>query len=194
VRAAIVVAGLAFFGTLAILPELEHVGPGGRAEAADCAWQRHTKRVVKHVRRHGQERRVARRKHWWSCSAVPTPPASSPPPASPPPTPPVPAPEPEATGNRLGIKAHEYVYELSRPNVAAGEVTVELNNQGEDAHNLNLQLESGAEEPIYTISETASRQRKTERFDLPAGTYRLWCSLPTHEEEGMQATLVVGGG
>jgi plastocyanin len=194
VRRAIVVAGLAFFGTLAILPELEHVGPDGRAEAADCAWQRHTKRVVKNVRRHGQERRVVRRKHWWSCSAVPASPVSIPAPASPPPTPPVPKPEPEATGNRLGIKAHEYVYELSRPNVTAGEVTVELNNQGEDAHNLNLQRQSGAEEPLYTISETASQQHQTERFDLPAGTYRLWCSLPTHEEEGMVATLVVGGG
>jgi plastocyanin len=71
---------------------------------------------------------------------------------------------------------------------------VELNNQGEDAHNLNLQRENGADEPVYTISETASRQRQTEHFDLPQGTYRLWCSLPTHEEEGMVATLVVGSG
>jgi plastocyanin len=194
VSRAALVAGLALFGTLTILSGLEHVGPGGRAEAADCAWQRHTKRVVKHVRRHGQERRVVRRVHWWTCSAVPALPASIPPLISPPPASPVPKPEPEATGNRLGIKAHEYTYELSRPKVATGEVTVELNNQGEDAHNLNLQRQSGAEEPIFTIAETASGQRSSERFDLPEGTYRLWCSLPTHEEEGMEATLVVDGG
>jgi len=28
-------------------------------------------------------------------------------------------------------------------------------------------------------------------FDLPAGIYRLWCSLPEHEEKGMATSLIV---
>ena len=73
-------------------------------------------------------------------------------------------------------------YTLSRASVAAGEVIVELNNQGEDGHNLNLQLANGR-------GPSASRKRLAEtgsdgRFTLPAGTYRLWCSLPTTKNWG----------
>jgi plastocyanin len=69
-------------------------------------------------------------------------------------------------------------------------VTVELNNQGEDPHNLNLQREGDEGEPLQ-IPETASLQRGVASFDLPAGKYRLWCSLPEHEEKGMKTTLRV---
>jgi plastocyanin len=87
----------------------------------------------------------------------------------------------------------EFYFVLSRPEVSAGEVTVELNNQGEDAHNLNLQL-LGSEGPLLEVPETASEGHSLAHFELPAGTYRLWCSLPTHEEQGMHTTLLVGAG
>ena len=67
---------------------------------------------------------------------------------------------------------------------------VELNNQGEDPHNLNLQLANG-QGPEYSVPEAASQKRQEDRFTLPAGTYRLWCSLEGHEELGMKATLTV---
>jgi hypothetical protein len=69
-------------------------------------------------------------------------------------------------------------------------VTVELNNQGEDPHNLNLRREGGEGEPLQ-IPETDSLQRNVASFDLPAGRYRLWCSLPEHEEKGMSTNLTV---
>jgi plastocyanin len=72
-------------------------------------------------------------------------------------------------------------------------VAIELNNQGEDPHDLNL-LRDGDEGQPLNIPLTGSLQRTTERFTLPAGTYRLWCDLPEHDERGMHATLVVGGG
>lgn len=158
-----------------------------RAAAADCAWQRHAKRIVKKVRRHGKLRRVVRWKRWWTCEPL----ASAPVVAAPvpaPPTPPAPEPEPEA--NRLAVKSAEFYFVLSRPSVKAGEVTIELNNQGEDPHNLNLRLEDDEGEP-HQIAETASTQHTVASFDLPAGKYRLWCSLPEHEEKGMSTTLVV---
>lgn len=99
-------------------------------------------------------------------------------------------PEPEPEANRLAVKGAEYYFVLSRPSVKAGGVTIELNNQGEDPHNLNIRLEGSGEEP-QQIAETDSGERAVATFDLPPGKYRLWCSLPEHEELGMETKLVV---
>ena len=180
---------LALTATLAAQPGSPSPAPS-RAAAADCAWQQHSKRVVKKVRRHGKLRRVVRWRRWWTCE----PPAVAPVPATPGPVSPAPpsgpGSEPEPEANRLAVKSVEFYFVLSRPSVKAGEVTVELNNQGEDAHNLNLRREGDEGEPLQ-IAETASDQRSVASFDLPAGKYKLWCSLPEHEEQGMSTTLVV---
>jgi plastocyanin len=168
-------------------------GHGSRATAADCAWTRHAKRVVKHVHRDGRPRRVVRVKHFWRCDTAPAVPIASPPPAAPVPSPSPPAPGPEA--NRVGVSAHDqggdFGFVLTRPQVRAGRVTVELNNQGEDPHNLNLERDSGGAEPVYELSNALPSQQQVASFELPAGTYRLWCSLPEHDEKGMHSTLVV---
>jgi plastocyanin len=163
------------------------------ASADGCAWQQHSKTVVKKVKRHGQLRRVKRLTHWWSCDEEPpafTPPAALP---LPPATPAPPAEEPQPQTNRLGVKAVEYSYTLSRPEVSAGEVTVELNNQGEDPHNLVLENE-GSVDPSLEIPATASASQASASFNLSPGTYRLYCSLYKHEAKGMEATLVVAPG
>jgi len=164
-------------------------GIAGTARASDCSWERHSKRVVKRVGRHGKVRKVVRRKYWWVCvPSAAAPVVSS---TTPAPTPPVSSePEPEPEANRLSVKGSEYYFVLSRPSVRPGEVTIELNNQGEDPHNLNLRLEGSDAEPL-TLPETDSLQRSVATFDLQPGKYRLWCSLPEHEEKGMQATLAV---
>ena len=164
----------------------EGLGPSA-AQAAECRWERHAKRVVKHVRRHGKIRKVVRRRHWWTCAAQAEGPAAS---APAPATPAAPEPEPEPEANRLAVKGAEYYLVLSRPSVKAGSVTIELNNQGEDPHNLNLRPEGSSEEP-QQIAETDSLQHTTATFDLAPGKYRLWCSLPGHEEKGMTTSLVV---
>lgn len=179
---------MALVATLAAQPGTPPPAPG-QARAADCAWQQHSKRVVKKVRRHGRTHRVVRWKRWWSCDPVPAPAVAAPPSLSPA-APPQPEPEPEPEANRLAVKSVEFYFVLSRPSVKAGEVTIELNNQGEDAHNLNLRREGDEGEPLQ-IAETASDQRSVASFDLPAGKYKLWCSLPEHEERGMVTTLTV---
>ncbi len=163
------------------------------APAQGCVWQKHSKPVVKHVRKQGQRRRVKRVKHWWTCSAQPT--ALTPAPALPvqpaPETPP--AGEPESQVGHLGVKAVEYSYTLSRPEVDAGEVIVQLNNQGEDPHNLVLEHE-GSADPSVEIPATPSVSQASAQFTLSPGTYRLYCSLYKHEAKGMEATLVVSAG
>jgi len=185
--AALLVAALAL--------ALPATGGAAGAAAGECSWHRHSKRVVKHVRRHGRLRKVVRRQTRWTCDPVATPlpvPDPSPLPVPTLPsseTPPV-APEPEPEANRLAVKSHEYYFVLSRPKVKAGELTVELNNQGEDAHDLDIRREGDSGEPLQ-IPETASLGHNVATFDLTPGTYRLWCSLPEHEEKGMHTTLVV---
>jgi plastocyanin len=157
-----------------------------------CTWQRHSKTVIKHLRRHGQPRRVKRVKHWWSCEAQPS--LLQPQPALPPTPAPAtpPSEEPKSEVGHLGVKAVEYSYTLSRPEVSAGEVIVELNNQGEDPHNLVLEHE-GSEDPKLEIPSTPSVMQASAQLTLSPGTYRLYCSLYKHEAKGMQATLVVSG-
>jgi plastocyanin len=185
---------------LVALAAVALAGPAGtsrlgpdQAEAAECTWRRQAKRVVKHVRRNGRLRKVVRKRHRWTCvPAAAAPAAPAPAPVQPPIAPPPPAPEPEEeVANRVAVKSAEFFYILSRPSVKAGALTVELNNQGQDAHNLNLRLEGDEGAPLE-IPETGSLQRKTAKFDLSSGKYRLWCSLPEHEEKGMHTTLIVG--
>ena len=99
-----------------------------------------------------------------------------------------PSEEPEV--GHLGVKAVEYSYTLSRPEVGAGEVIVELNNQGEDPHNLVLEHE-GSADPTLEVPSTPSLSQESESFTLSPGTYRLYCSLYKHEAKGMEATLLV---
>lgn len=157
-----------------------------------CNWQRHAKSVTKHRRRHGRPRRVKRIKHWWTCDRQPA--ILTPGPALPvqpvPET--TPAEEPESEVGHLGVKAVEYSYTLSRPEVDAGEVIVELNNQGEDPHNLVLEHE-GTEDPKLEIPSTPSVSQASAHLTLAPGTYRLYCSLYKHEAKGMVATLIVSG-
>jgi len=167
------------------------------ATSEGCIWHRHSKHVVKHLKRHGRVQRIRRVKHWWTCDDQP---AVSPLPIAPPSLPPSPAaetppaeePNPEGPVSHLGVKADEWSYTLSRPEVDSGEVIVELNNQGEDNHNLKLQREASGEPPL-AVPEAAPDEHTTARVTLPPGTYRLYCSLFEHDEKGMHATLVVGG-
>jgi plastocyanin len=196
VRTAAGAACLGLIGALAIAPGSGWIdGSGDRAQAAECTWQRHSRQVVKHVRRHRRSRRVALIKHWWSCDEAPAGEAApGPTPTSPVPTSPQTKPEAEPEANTVGVSSYDspehFTYELSRNEAKTGEVTIELNNRGEDPHNLNLRAE-GSEERLLEFSNTQPGHHQSATINLPPGTYHLWCSLPTHEAKGMQATLVV---
>ena len=128
-------------------------------------------------------------KHWWTCEPV----AVAPAPARPIPLPPTPPRTRTGTGSeppRGEIEPRSTTASSPGRESKPGEVTIELNNQGEDPHNLNLQREGDEGEPLQ-IAETDSGSAASPSFDLPAGKYRLWCSLPEHEEKGMHDDLDV---
>jgi plastocyanin len=164
---------------------------------------KHTKRVVRHVKRHGQRTRIVRLKHYWTCQEVATAPAPAPtptpapvqaPPSEPPATPP-PTPEPEPEANAVSVTAREgpYTYVPSRPSVRSGRVTVQLRNEGADPHNMAIQRigEAGPEGEEIDLPTAPGQSQSTKTIELQPGRYRMWCTLYHHAEEGMETTIVV---
>jgi plastocyanin len=137
---------------------------GADATASVCKWKWKKKRVVKWVRKAGKKKRVVRVKKVKVCVPVP---------------PPAPA--------RLGVKAREFGFTLSAKTIRSGDTIVELNNQGEDAHDLHVQRVGGGQE--YATPETIPGGIERLRFDTAPGSYRLWCSLPNHATWGMDTTF-----
>jgi hypothetical protein len=90
----------------------------------------------------------------------------------------------------LGVREHEYRIGMSRLSVAAGRVIVELDNEGQDGHDLRV-APMGSQTPVLSFDELRSGARATKTVTLRRGTYRLWCSLPGHEAAGMHAVLWV---
>jgi plastocyanin len=87
------------------------------------------------------------------------------------------------------VSAVEYGFSLSRTSVPAGEVVLELVNDGQDEHNLHL--EDGEGPLSESIGSTQSKGVGDLHLQMRPGSYTLFCSLPTHEARGMKATLTV---
>jgi len=79
---------------------------------------------------------------------------------------------------------------LSRPIVGAGQITVQLQNRGEDPHNLKLSTAAG-QPPLTGIPDQDPGPVAEMGPTLGAGSYYLYCSLGDHESRGMRATLEV---
>jgi plastocyanin len=91
---------------------------------------------------------------------------------------------------RVQVVAKEYSFTLSRPEVPAGEVVIELVNRGEDMHNMHVLEPTEGTEP-GALPNTDPGSVRDLKLKLHAGSYTLFCSLPGHEAKGMKATLVV---
>jgi plastocyanin len=87
------------------------------------------------------------------------------------------------------VSAVEYHYTLSRASVPAGKVVFQFVDKGEDEHNLNIDDAEGAREAEF--GDTPPKGVVNQTVVLKAGTYKLFCSLPGHEQKGMKATLTV---
>ena len=93
------------------------------------------------------------------------------------------------TPARLGVSAQEFHLVLSRPSVKAGRVEIELQNDGEDVHDLRLRRIGGTR--TYLVPGTQPGRRRTIEISLRPGRYRLWCSVADHRALGMQTVLRV---
>lgn len=98
----------------------------------------------------------------------------------------------------LGIQVDEtpaYTMVLSRQSVPSGSVRLQLQNAGEDPHNVLLAPADGSDGGVV-LPLTDPGRTATRTVTLAPGTYRLFCTLITpvvHEAAGMRATLTVAG-
>jgi plastocyanin len=91
---------------------------------------------------------------------------------------------------RLGVTAREWSLVLSRQTLAPGPAIVQLQNFGEDAHNLRVERIDGSGSPLSVPLAEAGEQ-KSASGPLTPGTYKVYCALPGHDALGMHATLDV---
>lgn len=91
----------------------------------------------------------------------------------------------------LGVTEDEYHTYLSRSALCPGSLTVQLRNTGEDPHNLTI-LNLGTGDTVATWDDAGPGDVVSKHVTLPAGTYRLFCTLPQHDEKGMHAVITVG--
>jgi hypothetical protein len=94
-----------------------------------------------------------------------------------------------ATPARLGVSATEYHLTLSRPAVKAGVVEIELQNDGQDPHDLRVRRVGGTH--TFSVPLVAPGGRHTVDIRMRPGRYRLWCSVANHAALGMQTVLRV---
>ncbi len=70
----------------------------------------------------------------------------------------------------------------------AGTVTIDFTNQAPLAHNVTIEAAGGK---ILGATPTFQGGSKTLTLQLPAGTYKFFCSVPGHRQAGMEGTLTV---
>jgi len=116
-------------------------------------------------------------------------------PAPPPPAPdatttPVPTATPAPTApplpsrSKVVLDDDPYKVQSAYLTMQAGPLEFNVVNVGMDDHNLSIK---GLPDTEFVPAGGEGRLEVT----LPAGTYRLYCSLPSHEQLGMWTTLVV---
>jgi hypothetical protein len=118
----------------------------------------------------------------------PTTPAPDPTPSPAPSTAP---PEPSTIPARLGVVAREWSLVLSRSTLPAGAAVVQLQNFGEDAHNLRVERLDGASGSGFDVPLAESGEVQKASGTLAPGDYRIYCTLPGHEAQGMRARFTV---
>ncbi|MBJ7331544.1 MAG: hypothetical protein JHC95_16745 [Solirubrobacteraceae bacterium] len=92
----------------------------------------------------------------------------------------------------LFVDAREWSLTLSRATVPAGKVSIQLQNAGEDDHDLRLRRLDRKGRPTgatRSIGATHPGTLAEATFTLSQGRWKLWCSLSGHQAAGMKATL-----
>jgi plastocyanin len=174
-------------------------------DAAAKAPAHHHHRTAKRcaVHKHRHKRRCVRRKPASKRAATkpaakPAPlPSSTPATPSPVALPPVlptatpgPVMPPTTPAARVQATTREFSVTLSRPTIAAGRAIVEFVDAGEDPHDIHIRPAGGGAD-VLAFPTAQPGDRSDLSVTLAAGSYTLYCSLPSHEGLGMKATLVV---
>jgi hypothetical protein len=92
---------------------------------------------------------------------------------------------------RLGVRGYDdFRLLLSKQRIDPGRTIVGFKNFGVDEHDLKLKRKQGGPEYSFEPVPSGETRELTLRFRRDS-RYRLWCSLPGHEEGGMVASVRV---
>ena len=96
----------------------------------------------------------------------------------------------EKVPNRMLVRADEYRLTLSRAEIGPGPALIQLQNDGEDAHDLQIRQQKGG--VTHQVGEVGPGETGEVALRLKKGVrYELWCSLTNHRVLGMEAKLKV---
>jgi uncharacterized cupredoxin-like copper-binding protein len=102
--------------------------------------------------------------------------------------PPGEAAKPPAAGSAIAVSEKEYSIQLAGGStLKAGKVTFDVKNIGKIQH--DLAVEDGQEKKTPLIDSGKSAKLSV---DLKPGKYKLYCTVPGHEQLGMKQEVTVG--
>jgi plastocyanin len=96
-----------------------------------------------------------------------------------------------SSASPLALEANsegQLAYNTKTLSANAGKVTIDFTNQAPLAHNVTIEAAGGK---ILGATPTFQGGSKTLTLQLPAGTYKFFCSVPGHRQAGMEGTLTV---
>jgi uncharacterized cupredoxin-like copper-binding protein len=98
-----------------------------------------------------------------------------------------------ARSSSMLVYAQEWSLWPSRASLPAGKVYVQLDNRGQDAHDLRIRRLRHGHMVGRTqgVAVTQSGGLSHATWKLKPGTYELYCSLPGHLMRGMHTRIVV---
>jgi plastocyanin len=90
-------------------------------------------------------------------------------------------------GETLAVSLTEYAIDPPNPTVPAGDVTLEVSNDGEIVHNLEVEGPSGETE---LEEDLAAGDGGTLEVDLSEpGSYVWYCPVGNHRDQGMEGEI-----
>jgi plastocyanin len=92
-----------------------------------------------------------------------------------------------AAGTAVEVKESEFKIELPQTSFAAGTYTFNITNSGQFKHNVIVEG-NGTKVQSDTLDGGATG---TISVPLTAGTYEVYCGVPTHKGKGMDLTITV---
>ena len=93
-------------------------------------------------------------------------------------------------GQTIDVNASDFMFAPADLTAEAGEITINLVNDGQSAHAIEIEG-NGVEEESDTISPGDSTSFSVTLED---GTYEIYCPVDGHKDMGMVGTLTVGAG
>lgn len=94
-----------------------------------------------------------------------------------------------AVGTSVGVTEKEFSITLSQASFSPASYTFTIQNKGSFPHNLNIK---GPGVDTKTSPILSAGQSGMLTVTLQKGSYELWCSVPGHNDKGMDLTIKVG--